>query len=403
MPAEPRPPLLHRVRPRQWDGLALACALVFGLVTWGTLAHQRLAVAVVAIGTLLVVIPIVIGRRTPVAAFALFPVAVALPVGTMALAGLAVAPAAYVLYLAAASRGARTRAALLACGTVLPFLAPLTTGVHKAGASFPSAMLLVTAWTVGYAIGERRRYTAQVVRYHAGLAQASAQKAGREAAEERMRIARELHDVVAHSMSLITVQAGYGRLVAGSEPEEAAAALATIEDAGRAALTEMRRLLGVLREENPEAASLAPAPGLAALPTLAEQTARAGVRVSLIVEGEERQLAAGIELAAYRIVQEALTNVVRHSGAPSAVVGVTYEPDALTLEISDRGSGCDLSQAPTGHGIVGMRERAAMYEGWFRAGPRPDGGFRVMTRLPLRPAPDTATNATNFTNAASTA
>jgi signal transduction histidine kinase len=393
MSAEPRPPLLHRVRPRQWDGLALACALIYGLITWGTLAHQHIAAVMVVAGTLLTAAPIVLARRAPLAAFAFFPAAVAVHAGTVALADLAVLPAAYVLYLSAANCGRKTGAGVLACGVVLPFLVPLSTGAHKAGASMPSALLLVTAWTVGYAVGQRRRYTAQVVRYHAGLAEASAQRAARDAAEERMRIARELHDVVAHSMSLITVQAGYGRLVAGTEPDRAAAALGTIEEAGRAALTEMRRLLGVLREENPEAASLAPAPGLAALPELIGRSGQTGVRVSLFVEGDARDLAPGIDLAAYRIIQEALTNVVRHAGTDSAVVIVTYEPDALALEVTDRGVGGDLSTAAAGHGIAGMRERAAMYEGWFRAGPRPDGGFRVAARLPLEPAPGTAARA----------
>jgi signal transduction histidine kinase len=143
----------------------------------------------------------------------------------------------------------------------------------------------------------------------------------------------------------------------------------------------MRRLLGVLREDDPDAASLAPAPGLAALGTLVEEAGHAGVRVALTVTGSERELPPGIDLAAYRIVQEALTNVAKHSGTDYAVVTVVYEPAALALDVTDRGIGGTTFAA--GHGIAGMRERVAMYEGSFGAGPAAGGGFRVAARLPL--------------------
>jgi signal transduction histidine kinase len=247
--------------------------------------------------------------------------------------------------------------------------------------------VLAAAWLLGRFVGVRRAYTAQLEERTAELEQAREELARREVTEERLRLARELHDVVAHSMSVIAVQSGVGALVAGSQPEEAAKALAAIQATSRAALTELRRLLGVLRQEGEPQGSLAPVPGLADLDALLAEVAKAGLAVRLQVEGTPSQLPAGVDLSAYRIVQEALTNVVKHAGPARAQVVVGYGDREVTVEITDDGRGAAAvagdGRAGTGHGLVGMRERVQMFGGDLEAGPRPGGGFRVAARLPL--------------------
>jgi signal transduction histidine kinase len=192
-------------------------------------------------------------------------------------------------------------------------------------------------------------------------------------AEERLRLARELHDVVAHSISVIAVQSGVGAHVAKTQPEEAAKALAAIEVTSRAALTELRRLLGVLRQEDEPQGDLAPVPGLADLDSLLAEVAKAGLAVRLQVEGRPAQLPAGVDLSAYRIVQEALTNVVKHAGPARAQVAIRYRDHEVMVEVTDDGRGAAV---PTGDG-------RAVFGGDLQTGPRPGGGFRVAARLPL--------------------
>jgi signal transduction histidine kinase len=199
-------------------------------------------------------------------------------------------------------------------------------------------------------------------------------------AEERRRIARELHDLVAHSVSVMTVQAGAARLVLEEEPGRALAPLRAVEETGRQALAEMSRMLGILRGDDEPA--LVPQPGLADLNALLSQAHAAGLPVELTVEGEPAALPPGVELAAYRIVQEALTNARRHAGPAHAHVTVSYGRDALELEVADDGRGAFAGKG-AGHGLVGMRERAGLYDGEVQAGPRPGGGFSVRARLPL--------------------
>lgn len=201
-------------------------------------------------------------------------------------------------------------------------------------------------------------------------------------AAERAAIARELHDVVAHHMSVMVVQAGAARAVGESDPAAASDALRQIEASGRTGLAEMRRLLEVLKAEE-DGDGRAPQPGLARLGDLLDGMRASGLPVEAVVEGSPRPLPPGLDLSAYRIVQEALTNVLRHAGGASARVLVRYEPDALELEIADDGPGApDGSEAPAGHGLIGMRERAQLFGGEFEAGPRPGGGFLVHARLP---------------------
>jgi signal transduction histidine kinase len=213
-------------------------------------------------------------------------------------------------------------------------------------------------------------------------------------ADERMQIARELHDVVAHAVSLMTVQAGVA-VYRSHEEEQLRTTLSSIESTGRAALVDMRRLLGVLRgaadepERRPE---LAPMPGLGDLGALVSQTAQAGLRVSLQVTGEQRPLPAGLELAVFRIVQESLTNVMRHARTPSAAVVLGYESEGLTVNVTNPGlpgfpgfpgfPGTPTTPVVAGHGLSGMTERVAMYGGLLVAERTPTGGFSVSARLP---------------------
>ncbi|MFF5973226.1 sensor histidine kinase [Streptomyces sp. NPDC012769] len=205
----------------------------------------------------------------------------------------------------------------------------------------------------------------------------------RRADAERLRIARELHDVLAHSLSVINVQAGVGLALLDSDPGQARSALTTIKAASKEALGEVRQVLDTLRA--PGDAPRAPAPGLDRLPELVEQAAAAGLAVRTQTEGRRRRLPPGTELAAFRIVQEALTNVVRHSGSRAALVVLAYRPGALDLRIDDEGPATGGDAGGSGNGLAGMRERAAALGGTIEAGTRPDGGFRVRAHLPVGP------------------
>jgi signal transduction histidine kinase len=209
-------------------------------------------------------------------------------------------------------------------------------------------------------------------------------------AEERLQIARELHDVVAHSLSVIAVQSGVGRHVIDEHPTQAKKALASIEATSRDALNELRRMLGVLRHDDGRPATLIPDPGVSQLPLLVEQVCATGVEVILEMHSEKaKDLSATAGLAVYRIVQEALTNVVKHAGNAKVSVELRDESDALLLEILDDGGGGVVPYSPSTnslqehHGIIGMRERVALFGGVFEARPRPEGGFKVLARLPF--------------------
>jgi signal transduction histidine kinase len=202
---------------------------------------------------------------------------------------------------------------------------------------------------------------------------------------ERARIARELHDVIAHSVSVMVIQAGGARMVMDSSPERAAASLRSVERAGREALAEMRRLLGVL-DGDADPRALAPQPGLADIDELLARTRASGLAADLRVDGEAAAVSPALDLCAYRIVQEALTNVIKHAAPARAEVRLRWEQDALELEISDDGRGPGtVNGASGGHGIAGMRERAGLHGGSIHAGASPGGGFTVRARLPLTP------------------
>jgi len=356
-------------------------------------------------------------------------------------------PVAYVLYLVAATYETKRDAVRVLVAVYLTLVGVAIVLMFGTGHEFngsaliPVVLCVIIAWTSGYSVRQRRRYAVR-------LQDEAASKA---VAQERLRIARELHDVVAHSMSVIAVQAGYGQYVIDSQPGDARAALGAIQTTSREALDEMRRMLGALRQADDAesagaglAAALAvsgvaagsghsgsaplfPAPGLAELDRLVARTAGAGVRVDVTRFGRPRDLPASIDLSAYRIVQEALTNVVKHAQTSSCRVLLGYRDDELTIEITDNGAGMPapepaelsgpglvryggaapngtafmahsgvglLEEAPTaavavprlpgaGHGIIGMRERVTLLGGEFSAGPLPGYGFRVSARIPL--------------------
>jgi signal transduction histidine kinase len=210
------------------------------------------------------------------------------------------------------------------------------------------------------------------------------EEALRAVAEERRRIAREMHDLVGHSVSVMVVQAGGARRILDRDPERAIEAAVRIEATGRAALAEMRRLLGLLGATEDDA-SLAPQPTLDDFGALVDRARAAGLPVHATVEGERRPLPAGAEAAAYRVVQEALTNALKHAPGAATDVLLRWAPDALVIVVADRGARGGAAPLPGGgHGIVGMRERVKVYGGELTANPRPDGGFVVRARIPLR-------------------
>jgi signal transduction histidine kinase len=247
-------------------------------------------------------------------------------------------------------------------------------GGQVAGASLFFVGEILALWLAGLFVRARRR-AASLAAHNVAL-QRQAEQA---AAAERARIARELHDIVTHHLSVVVLQAAGARAV-GKPAEDT---LEKIEHSGRQALTEMRRLLGVLREPQEEPA-LTPQPGLGELATLADNVQAAGVPVRLVVDGDYAALPAAVELSAYRIVQEALTNVLKHAGPARAEVAVGCAAGAVTIEITDDGAGITAAEAQAGgSGLAGMRERVAVFGGELLAGPRPGGGFAVRARLPL--------------------
>ncbi|HWO63201.1 MAG TPA: sensor histidine kinase [Umezawaea sp.] len=317
-------------------------------------------------------LPVAVRRLWPVPVFAL--VAVVTVVG--AVAGLVREPfvaAAFALYWVAVTRPGTWRAptAKIAVGSVVVLLASLVVGspVESGVYAFLGVALLGMAWTVGRTVHERRAFAARSAR----------QETARAVAEERLRIARELHDVVAHSIGVIAVKAGVANHVLAVRPQEAGEALSVIEAASRSALAEMRHLLGALRSGTVEEADLRPAPGVAELAELVDRVRAAGVEVDARIVGAEG-LPEGLDRSVYRIAQEALTNVVKHASPARCALVVAVEGGSLRIDVTDDGRFVEPSAG--GHGLIGVRERVALYGGSFDAGPRPGGGFAVRVRIP---------------------
>jgi signal transduction histidine kinase len=443
----PRPPLTKRLRPVHWTAIDYVAGLLFGIIVFGTVRASVISESSSAYGTvhmvrlgpgLLVSFAVAAGaaisvatrRRHPVTSLCLLlggSVLVAILSSGTVNALVFFAPAAYVLYLIVATFEDRRSVGQALTGVFLVMLidAVILTPrygdiIPRSSMFIPVVLAVIVGWSLGYIVRQRRRYAI-------GLQEEAASKA---VAVERLRIARELHDIVAHSMSVIAVQAGYGQYVIESQPDDARDALGAIQATSREALEEMRRMLGALRQADetgaispgsagsgglaglfsprvqpgiPEpavlqdglAVPLLPAPGLTDLDRLITRTASAGVRAEVDRIGTPRELPSSIEMSAYRIIQEALTNVVKHAHASFCSVLLDYGDEELTIEVTDSGAGVpEMAMAggppsaglPSGgHGIIGMRERVSMLGGEFTAGPLPGYGFQVSARIPLPP------------------
>jgi signal transduction histidine kinase len=247
------------------------------------------------------------------------------------------------------------------------------------GQMIGNAILFVAAWIGGDSLGTRRAYTRELEEKAERLEREREVEAARAVAEEQARIARELHDVIAHSLSVIVIQAAAANDVFDSRPDRARNALSEIEATGRGALAELRSLLGAVRGE----ADFMPQRGLDQLDEVVDQVRAAGLRVAVSIEGAPRPLPAGVDLSAYRIVQEALTNTLKHAQASKADVVIHYGDDALDVQVRDDGRGNGAGGGGTGSGLIGMRERVTTYGGSLDVGPSERGGFAVRARFPL--------------------
>ena len=260
---------------------------------------------------------------------------------------------------------------------------PTNIQVLRAFALSLNAVFLLAAWLLGDMVRRNLDYRTTLEERTIQLEHEREINAQRAVTDERVRIARELHDVVAHHVSVMGVQAGAARTVMATAPDQAIEALSAIEDTSRTAVAEMHRMLGMLRHDG-ESDPVAPQPTLARIEDLIESVRHMGLGVELITEGEERPLTPMVDLSAYRIVQEALTNTVKHAGLAKATVTLAYAPSNLHLEVVDDGRGPAAALTGTsGNGLIGMKERAQLCGGHLDAGPNPGGGFRVRARLPI--------------------
>jgi signal transduction histidine kinase len=354
----------------------LAVALALALAAMLEVMFDAEDVGSAMIANLIATLPIALARhRLPWATGAIvFGVVVALSGDTAKLTVAAVVALAAVSYLFAARYGRRWSALL-----ALPFLVNVIEPFSEDDARLSSLLLLVVV-VAALALGDARRQRTRVV------AERDAAQRDQALTEERARIARELHDVVAHHVSMIAVQAETARLTTPGLPEEGKQRFEAIGDTARNSLSELRRLLGVLREGTGGEAERTPQPGLAGLEALIDSAREAGAHVRLTISGSAARLPAGVDLTAYRIAQEALTNARRHAPGADVDVVLRYEADTLHLEVRDNGPGA--TGDANGHGIVGMHERAEMVGGTLHAGPADGGGFAVRADLPIpeRPA-----------------
>jgi signal transduction histidine kinase len=370
---------LRRLPPLVLDA---ALAAVVALVSVASIVvddRNEPDVRLTGLGIVLLVVqlvPLVWRRRAPLAvAVVVTGAAVVYGVAELPDPAIMFAPA-LALYTVAAYRPQPVSVAVAAGGAVAGTVALIVAADADVADVAVNYVVGITSWAVGLTVRGQREHTARVEAQRADDAQ-------RAATEERIRIARELHDVVAHHLSVIVVQAEAAQEVLATRPEQAGEAMDTVADTARGALGELRRVLGVLRSD----ATLAPAPDLAAVDELVASVRQAGLDVEVRTEGDARPLSGVVSLAAYRVVQESLTNVLRHAAARRAEVALAYGDDALVVTVSDdgRGPGDGAAAAAGGHGLAGMRERVAVLGGRLDAGPRAGGGFAVRARLPLAP------------------
>lgn len=393
IPPTPRPPLLLRFTPRRLQAIDVGFALLLVLTTvhWAFLKGHNRSGQVFVLAAI-AGLSIVIRRRNPMAALVLMTISVGLATAfgeNWAIDPLVAIP----IYQVASVSERRWSLPAFVVSTAALSLASASAALTHRPAGAGVVVVVVAGWFVGDSIRVRRTYIAGIAEQAAQRQREVAERAQRSVAEERLLIARELHDVVAHSLSVIAVQSGVGRHVIDNQPDEAKKALAAVEATSRSALDELRRMLGLLRRDDQRAAPLAPAHGLSALEALVEQVKAAGFDVDLDVQGVTvGTLSPAAELSIFRIVQEALTNVVNHAGGRATVrVEIRDEADALVLEVNDDGRGMPPTASgqlagegqETHHGIVGMRERVALFGGSFSAETRLEGGFRVLARFPF--------------------
>jgi signal transduction histidine kinase len=370
--------------------LAGCAALLTIAVLTGPFAHdqgRRLALAFV------LCVPIAALRRWPLPVLA---AATAVNVMVMA-AGNAPLPFGIILGLAsylAASRLPRrlsipaAAVSAAALGAALVYAAFTARNAAVAGEAVEGFLPLAAGWFIGDSVAARRRYLAGLAEQAERERAAEAERARQQVREERVRIARELHDVVAHTLAVITVQAGVGRRLMAKRPEQAGTALESIETIGRTAQEELRVVLGLLRDEENGTAGLAPAPKLVDVKELVETVRASGTPVDLHMSGTDRSLSPALELSVYRVVQEALTNVVKHAPGAHATVDLAVFDNVIHLDVTDDGSppgppANGEQQAGPGQGIVGMRERITAFGGWLHAEPLAEGGFRVTAQVPI--------------------
>jgi signal transduction histidine kinase len=384
---------IPRIAGRRFDALlavavavTLVCARAIeahGLRHAGWLGYTLSALAALAVAG---------RRRWPLGVFActlalaVIAIALAPPTGAISL------PVVIAVYTLAQAEGRRRSANLaLIAGAALALARGLLQyrGWSDARTALDPALALAALF-LGWAVSSNRAYIAEIEARAAEAERTRAEEARRQVDAERLRIARELHDVLAHGIATISLQAGVAAHVLDEHPARAAEALRAIKAISRDALRELRGILGVLREAE-ETEPREPTAGLNQLEQLVAAAGHAGVPTRVAISGRRRALPPTVDLAAYRIVQEALTNVLRHAGAASAVIAISYADDAMTLSVCDDGRGAparspDLSASPTSarrHGILGMRERAQALGGELEAGPDVNGGFRVRARLPI--------------------
>ena len=378
------------ITPWLFDGALALMATGFSLslliTPLGRSERPSLAAPAVTVLVLVHTLSLTVRRRAPVAVLTvqLITGAAVLALGyPMVFLGFAVPISVYTV-------GARCprRTAVAALGAVLAVLALNQLGPNSSAVDtwIGNTLVLGAAWLIGD--GSRRRQETAVMhqRRATQLEHAQQELAKQAVSQERLRIARELHDVVGHAMSVIAVLSGNGRLVVDHDPHEAGETLAAIERTSRDALREMRQVLGALRESEAVTESLAPLAGLENLDELVARVAGSGLPVQVSVDGRRPVIPTGIDLAAYRIVQEALTNVVKHAGPATARVHVRYDDDQLIVEVTDDGKG-SADGLRDGNGTIGMRERTSMWGGDLEMGPWPPGGWRVWARLPLEVRP----------------
>jgi signal transduction histidine kinase len=382
-----------RLKPRTVDWLIVVVLIVLGLISVGVdpTSERRVGSVLlfpVAVGLLLVqTVPLAWRRRYPSVVLVL----IASAFGIKILLGMNTGPAAVGLligmYSVAVYGSGRLRVFFLAVaglGFIAGFVVFAITGNPRSFALSVPSLAQGTAWLLGDYLRTRRAYVAQLEERTARLERERDQDRQLAADQERSRIARELHDVVAHDVSVIAIQAGAARTIQASQPQAAVQALGLIETTARRTLVELSQLLGVLRKGDGVGADRNPQPGIDQLPLLVNELRSAGLSVEVTTHGEPRPLPPAVDLSAYRILQEATTNVLKHARARQVQIRIVYRPHDLVLMIRDDGVGKRAASTGTsGHGLIGMRERVSLFGGKLRSGAPPNGGFVVAARLPI--------------------